>query len=34
MATATVLQSLNKLVEMKKIERLGKGRATRYRVLR
>ena len=33
MATATVLQVLNKLIEMKKIERLGEGRSTRYRVL-
>lgn len=31
MATATVLQVLNKLVDMKKIERLGEGRSTRYR---
>ncbi len=30
MATATVLQVLNKLIEMKKIERLGEGRSTRY----
>lgn len=32
-ATATVLQVLNKLTEMKKIERLGEGRATRYKVI-
>jgi len=28
----TVAQILNKLLEMKKIERMGKGRATRYKV--
>lgn len=33
MATATVLQVLNKLIEMKKIERLGEGRSTRYRII-
>jgi Fic family protein len=33
-ATATVLQVLNKLLEMKKIERLGEGRSTRYRVVK
>ena len=30
----TVAQILNKLLEMKKIERLGKGRATRYKVIK
>ena len=30
-AEPTVIQILNKLLEMKKIERLGKGRATRYK---
>jgi Fic family protein len=30
-ATSTVLQILNKLVNMKKIERLGLGRSSRYR---
>jgi DNA-binding MarR family transcriptional regulator len=29
--TATVLQILNKLIAMEKIERLGEGRSTRYR---
>ena len=33
MATATALQVLNKLVEIKKIERLGGGRSTRYRII-
>ncbi|MBN2854161.1 Fic family protein [Patescibacteria group bacterium] len=33
MATATALQVLNKLVEIKKIERLGEGRSTRYRII-
>jgi Fic family protein len=33
MATATVLQVLNKLIEMKKIERLGEGRSTRYKII-
>lgn len=32
MATATVLQGLNKLVQMNKIERLGMGRSTRYKI--
>lgn len=32
-ATSTVLQILNKLVSMKKIERLGEGRGTRYKVV-
>ncbi len=32
-ATATVLQVLNKLIELKKIERLGEGRSTRYKIL-
>src|SRR3989339_64786 len=30
----TVAQILNKLLEMKKIERLGKGRATRYKIIK
>jgi len=30
----TVAQILNKLLEMKKIERIGKGRATRYKVVK
>ncbi len=33
MATATVLQVLNKLLDMKKIERLGEGRSTRYKII-
>lgn len=33
MATATVLQVFNKLIEMKRIERLGEGRSTRYKVI-
>lgn len=33
MPAATVLQSLNKLLQLKKIERLGEGRGTRYRVI-
>ena len=33
MPTATVLQALNKLLDMKKVERIGEGRATRYRLL-
>lgn len=32
-ATSTVLQILNKLVNMKKIERLGEGRSTRYKIV-
>lgn len=31
-AGATVVQILNKLLAMKKIERIGKGRATRYKI--
>jgi len=31
-ATSTVLQILNKLLNMKKIERLGEGRSTRYKL--
>ncbi len=31
-ATPTVAQTLNKLLEMKKIERMGNGRATRYKL--
>jgi len=31
-AGPTVIQILNKLLEMKKIERIGKGRATRYKI--
>lgn len=34
MATATVLQVLNKLLEMKRIERLGEGRSTRYKIIK
>ncbi len=34
MATATVLQVLNKLMELKKIERLGEGRSTRYKIIK
>ena len=30
----TVLQALNKLLDMKRIERMGQGRATRYRKIR
>jgi DNA-binding MarR family transcriptional regulator len=33
MPTVTILQVLNKLLDMKKIERLGAGRSTRYRIL-
>lgn len=33
-AGPTVIQILNKLLDMKKIERIGKGRATRYRVVK
>lgn len=33
MPTVTVLQVLNKLLDMKKIERLGAGRSTRYRII-
>ncbi|MEI7498493.1 MAG: Fic family protein [Candidatus Falkowbacteria bacterium] len=33
MPTATVLQVLNKLVDLKKIERLGAGRSTRYKII-
>lgn len=33
MPTVTILQVLNKLLDMKKIERLGAGRSTRYRVV-
>ena len=33
MPAATVLQALNKLLGLKKIERLGQGRATRYRLV-
>ncbi|MEA3449359.1 MAG: Fic family protein [Patescibacteria group bacterium] len=32
MPTPTVLQALNKLLNMKKIERLGEGRSTRYKI--
>lgn len=32
MPTVTILQVLNKLLDMKKIERLGAGRSTRYKV--
>ena len=31
-AGPTIMQILNKLLEMKKIERMGKGRATRYKI--
>ena len=30
----TITQVLNKLLEMKKIERIGKGRATRYKIMK
>jgi len=33
-AGPTVVQILNKLLEMKKIERIGKGRATRYKIVK
>ena len=33
-AGPTVTQILNKLLEMKKIERIGKGRATRYKIVK
>lgn len=33
MPTVTVLQVLNKFLSMKKIERLGAGRSTRYRII-
>lgn len=33
MPIPTVLQALNKLLDMKKIERLGKGRSTRYKIV-
>jgi Fic family protein len=33
MPVPTVLQTLNKLLDMKKIERLGEGRSTRYKIL-
>ncbi|MCB0094433.1 MAG: Fic family protein [Caldilineaceae bacterium] len=33
-ARPTVNQALNKLLQLKKVERLGEGRATRYRVIR
>jgi len=33
MPVPTVLQALNKLLDMKKIERLGEGRSTRYKII-
>ena len=33
MPTVTILQVLNKLLDMKKIERLGAGRSTRYKII-
>lgn len=33
MPTVTILQILNKLLDMKKIERLGAGRSTRYKII-
>ena len=32
-AKSTVIQALNRLIKLKKIERIGMGRATRYRKL-
>jgi Fic family protein len=33
-ATPTITQILNKLLEMEKIERMGEGRATRYKIVK